>query len=208
MRSVLLSVLVLVSLVPARAQENTSSQGNREPSGLRVRWYSLMDREPDVPRSTALVEWGASAESVNELLDESCQVKLDDEEMCFLGLGRYDGWYADFGDDRLTAYEPRLLFFNNELYSYHVSFPAEYFSFVDATLRKAVGKPSNQESSSVHNRMGAEFDQEILIWELKTTQLILMKRAATVDKGVLSVTYRPIASKIPKEEKAGEAPFN
>lgn len=182
------------------------------PSGIRLRWYGLRQRESQPSETRLKLEWKTAEATAKERLDGKLRCSsrrggAPGEDLCFAGIKGYDGWFADFGDDAKGWFEPRLFFYNGLLYQYHVEFGSDDFSYVVATLQRALGQPATSKRSTVKNRMGAEFDQDILIWERGDVIVIAMRRGAKVTEGVLSVTYQPISKTIPKEPTGGEAPF-
>jgi hypothetical protein len=118
----------------------------------------------------------------------------------------YEGWFPDFGsDDR--RFIATLFFYRDEFYLYFVNFHSDPdFGFMLSTLTNALGEPTKITNEPVKNRMGAEFDNVVAVWIRGEVELELTKRAKTIDKGTLKVTYLPI-SKTVEIHDGGTAPF-
>jgi SecA-like ATPase subunit of protein translocation complex len=93
-------------------------------------------------------------------------------QFCITGLEGY-GWLADFGE---RTFGTVLFLFNDEFFGYQIMMPEDGFSFVRATMERSLGAPTQSQPSTVHNRMGAEFDQLTLLWRLPEVDVVLTKR--------------------------------
>lgn len=69
-----------------------------------------------------------------------------------------------------------------------VSLKSDHFDRVTAALVEKWGKPTDSEASSVHNRMGASFDQIETTWAIDGMLLKAQKRGRLVDEMTLSLT--------------------
>jgi hypothetical protein len=110
---------------------------------------------------------------------------------------------ADFGS---RTFDATVIYHDNQFYKYRVSFGEFHFDYVADSLIRVLGRPATDLESTVQNRMGAEFDQRTLFWDLPKVSVYLSKRMTTIDEGIMLVTYKPIGDVVPKE-KPGEAPF-
>jgi len=210
-------LVLLLAVLPVLAQESdhasenqghgnsaqAAPQGNA-PRGVRVRWYDVINDAP-VESDRQMIEWGATGREVEASLGEDHYADWKGEDAWVLGTAKYGGWWADFGDDAPRAYPTTLFFIDGKFFRYFVDVQPERFELVETTLTKALGAPDNRESSTVQNRMGAEYDQEIRIWEFEEVDVHLVKRAGKVTAGLLAVTYKPLAREVPEE--TAEAPF-
>lgn len=200
--AILAPVLTLLCALSASAEE---------PKGIRLRWTGSTD---PVANARQMIEWGSTRGDVEEQLgvrsdvynprEFICTGNRTETQSCKLGNRGNGSWSADFGDDAPKTWETMLFFVDGRFFQYIVEVPPDRFDLVETALAKALGEPDKSESSTVQNRMGASFDQEVRIWEGKEVDVNLMKRA-TVTEGLLGVTFKPLAEEVPKKE--AEAPF-
>jgi hypothetical protein len=224
--SVLTSALLLLSL-PLASADGTPNKHNGTPklkaanasgkpagrpsgpSGIRLKWVGS-SYETSPPETQAKLEWQAKKGAVKEQLGghlDCSSLKTAEVELCFGGIAGYPGWYADFGEDAKGLFEARMMFFKEMFYEYDIVFDSDNFEYVTATLQKALGKTTKKSHSAVQNRMGAEFDQDIFLWDLGDVTVSVLRRGAKVTEGVMNVTYNPIGKTVPKETEGGKAPF-
>lgn len=194
-----------------------------EPFGIALeggvdRYAYIRGGEAHQEPRKARIEWGMKRSSVNDMLRPpsgtssydnsglSCTAAKTGVNSCFTNVSA--PWTADFGDSFRWSMEPYLQFTPDEqFYSYSILFTEEAFADTKKTLLGRLGKPKSDLPSTVENRMGAKFDQEIIIWETAHTRVMLIQRnPANLTKGALSVTYIPLEKAIPPEPTA-EAPF-
>lgn len=136
----------------------------------------------------------------------TCTTAKTGAKSCFTAVSA--PWTADFGDSFRWSMKPFLSFTHDErFYGYTIIFPGDAFEETKKALFARLGKPQSDLPSTVENRMGAKFDQAIIIWETAHTRVIMMQRSpANLNEGALSVTYIPLEKTIPPEPTAA-APF-
>jgi hypothetical protein len=209
MRSLALWIATVVMASVAWTQQ--------EPRGIRLQ------PEEGVSGNPLLLEWGATTPSIEGLIGRAY---VPDMKRRYSATGRPAlpekprpglwckpelggcstfGWLADFGGPK-HGKEPVLLFHQDQFYGYVVRLdPERDFDFVVRTITAALGPPAKSEESEVENRMGAKFPQTVATWSTEHVDVVLQRRARTVDEGFLSITYRPLAP--PKKPEEGAAPF-
>ena len=176
-----------------------------EPAGIRLKWWSAKEGSaPEGKTAEFLLPWGASKWELFKKIyvkgaefNPSCEGA--EEEVCYLG-GAGEGWFADFGESVRPA---SLTFGPKGLSRFQVPFASHRYKFFVDIMIDALG-PGKITRSTVSNRMGARFDQEIRTWETATTRVELAKRGDIIDEGWLVVGFKPLAKMLPK---TGEAPF-
>jgi hypothetical protein len=174
--------------------------------------------DPQVPRS-ARVEWGMKQDAVNDLLKPpagskafqsdrglSCSSQKNGVAICFPNVAA--PWYADFGESFQWSMDPFLRFTpDGKFFAFSLSFHENAFEDTKRTLLARLGKPKNDKPSTVQNRMGATFDQEVVEWKTAHTRVLLIQRSPSdLTKGLLEVAHLPLETSLPPEPTAS-APF-
>jgi hypothetical protein len=208
----LLGLLLLLALAPTLATPGSAQPppkapsaatappeappAAREPAGLRL------SKADGAPR---LIAWGTTASDYDAAYKGPIPtIWMKGPRGETLSPAPY-GWKPYFGADGRKL-DATLSFYQDRFCSFSISFnPAADFDFVLATMLEALGTPSTRTSGTVKNRMGAEFDQEEVLWELPNVDVFLSKRSSKIDRGALDVTYKPLAP--PPAPKSGTAPF-
>jgi len=150
-----------------------------------------------------LLRWGASNHEAQGLVptsDFTCYqpgASLPGVLMCRVARA------VTFGDG--TSYNVTLMFYDNRLYGWYVNFDSDKFSFFADTMEKRLGKPTKTDGSTVQNRMGADFDQTVMEWELSQTKATVTRRSRNVTQGEVEVLHTPISRQV--KTGSGVAPF-
>lgn len=192
-----------------------------EPFGLALKGgvdrYRLTGETQEIRK--ARIEWGMQQSEVSEMLKPpsgskayeadkglSCFSQKNGASSCYPNVSA--PWSADFGDSFQWSMDPYLQFTpDGKFYSYHLSFHGNAFDDTKQALLARLGKPKEGKTSTVENRMGAKFDQEIMAWKGSHTLVLLVKRSSSdLTKGLLQVTYTPLEKTLPPEP-TGAAPF-
>ena len=138
-------------------------------------------------------EWGVSPESLNQALGLSdCKDKV-----CFLSeLAAGPGWFANFGEQLEGSFPVTVLFNNNVLYLFEISFLSGHFDFLEPKLAEVYGQTSFSRSS-------ADRDQEIREWQVGDVNLRLQKRwhMGSEERGSLTLRRVSLSPKAPESPK-------
>jgi hypothetical protein len=181
-----------------------------EPRGLRVKKdaYSTIEGVLVVPDEKVLIPWSVGLEHVLALLGEDD----GDRFWCHSYPGittcelRYSGWSADYDMGYGLLYPARLDFYRDRFFRYAIDYTAGSFDSFERALHSQLGEPASVEHEIVQNRMGAKFQQTILVWNLPNTSVVAYSIFENLEWGRLVVTYSPIAETVPKESPS-ELPF-
>ena len=105
-----------------------------------------------------------------------------------------------------------LLFFEDRFFSVVFDFDIEevgagamFLELVEA-LEERLGPPAVDDSSTIQNRMGAEFDQRTVSWKTESVLVTMTFRGRTLEKSRLTITYLPVAAEVPERPRL-TAPF-
>lgn len=80
-----------------------------------------------------------------------------------------------------------LFFYDEKLGMASVTFGAESFSTVVASMRDKHGEPTTKKAEPVTNRMGATFENQIMEWKKSGTTIQAEKYATRVDRSSVKV---------------------
>ncbi|HEX4966097.1 MAG TPA: hypothetical protein VF173_35130 [Thermoanaerobaculia bacterium] len=200
----------LAAAASKKPVHKTAAQGissAKVPRGIRLRWNAMVKSSP-VPDEKQLIEWKTTGADVESRLATDCYGSdWKGEHLCVLSTPAYGGWVADFGDEVKETYPAVLYFFDGAFYQALIEISPDQFTNVEDILIKALGKPKERSKSKIKNRMGAEFDQEVRGWSFPEVEVHLLKRAAYVDKGLLAISFKPIAKLAEEKKTKAEAPF-
>ena len=191
------------------------------PSGIRlVRCDMSSGHTGDGRGPSVLIPWKTSVAETRKAVDAesgdiefSCMktVNEGEEECYFRSPSTLDmkGWFADFGENENPfAFKVNMKFINDRFYSYRVDFPNIRYPAVESALRSSLGKPSESQHDPVQNKMGASFDQEILLWNRKDVKVLsVMRNWSNLQRGMMNVTYVPLEKTVPAEGAKAKAPF-
>jgi len=138
-------------------------------------------------------EWGVSPESLSQALGLSdCKGKV-----CFLSeLATGPGWFANFGEQLAGSFPVTVLFANDALYLFEVSFLSGHFDFLEPKLAEAYGQTSFARSSP-------DRDQEIREWQVGDVNLRLQKRwhMGSQERGSLTLRRISLSPDAPESPK-------
>lgn len=186
-------------------ESETQAKG-KAPWGVRLRWF-YAGSEPPLGVGIRMIPWGMSGSEVEDMLGEKKAFGgWKGRQVWPLGeAGGGRGWWADLGGDNPRDHGTTLLFIDGQFYAYSVEVPPARFDAIGAALTQSLGPPSASTSTTVQNRMGAEFDQEERAWDFEDVEVRLRKRAERVTTGQLVVMYKPLAEGVATE--SAKAPF-
>lgn len=173
--------------------------GRTEAGSIRLEWGATLDDTQTALGDLPHFHIGNFDQGGGKAL--SCSPDNDGSRTCFSAPGA--PWYVDFGQSSVGAVNPFITFApDGRFFRYIADFRTDSFDEIYQTLVKRFGTPTAHTNSSVQNRMGAKFAQEEATWVTPHTQVTIERRGASVDRGLLSVVYLPIAQQLPPKPEA------
>ncbi len=84
----------------------------------------------------------------------------------------------------------------------HLELRRHDYDGMQAALEEKYGRPTNRTVEVVKNKLGAEFNSEVLTWELKEGTVLMKERSSSLDISEVLITSYAFLDKAEKERKS------
>lgn len=97
-----------------------------------------------------------------------------------------------------------FLFFNGKLFQIETIYDEMHRALIEKALREKFGSPSGRVDSAVQNLYGAEFEQNLLAWDVGDDKVTLVAPAFTLRRMVVSYNDVEISKRVKNTIEANE----